>query len=96
MKNRLERSIMPELENIPVTELKSPMVYDCLKPIENKSETVRKTLSYVNQVLNYCVARGNVTKQPLSAPYQDLPSEKLSAYAGAVIQSSRRTEAPHG
>lgn len=64
MKNRLERYIMPELENIPVTELKSPMVYDCLKPIENKSETVWKTLSYVNQVLNYCVARGMLPSNP--------------------------------
>ena len=66
VKNRLERYIMPELENIPVTELKPPMVYDCLKPIEDKSETVRKTLSYVNQVLNYCVAKGVIPGNPCS------------------------------
>ena len=66
VKNRLERYIMPELENIPVTELKPPMVYDCLKPYEDKAETVRKTLSYVNQVLNYCVAKGAMPGNPCS------------------------------
>lgn len=64
VKNRLERYIMPELGNIPITELKPPMVFDCLKPYEDKSETVRKTLSYVNQVLNYHVAKGTLPGNP--------------------------------
>jgi integrase len=58
----LDKHVLPQLETIPVHQLKPKMVIDILKPIEAKGsrETVKRLCRTVNEVMRLALASGHI------------------------------------
>lgn len=63
----LENNVLPAIGDIPVAELKAPMLIAALRPIEARGalETLRRTVQRVNEVMEYAINSGFIDVNPL-------------------------------
>lgn len=64
----LERDVFPALGNIPVTEIKAPMLIAALKHIEVRGalETLTRLIQRVNEIMEFAINLGILEANPLS------------------------------
>jgi len=60
MLTRLQNHVFPYLGNMPMTEIKPPIIYACVKRIEDRknSEMAKRVLQIIGQVFRYAVLTG--------------------------------------
>ncbi|PJG82164.1 tyrosine-type recombinase/integrase [Caviibacterium pharyngocola] len=63
---RLETYVFPVLGEMPVSEILPKVVIDMLNPLQDKSDTLKRTIRLINEILNYAVNYGLLTFNPCS------------------------------
>lgn len=76
----IENHLLPELGQVPISELTAPATIDILKPISKKGslELVRRLCQRLNEIMNYAVNVGLINANPLvgiKAAF-DMPTSK--------------------
>jgi len=82
---RLEIDVFPEIGGIPVAEITTAHVRDCIKKIEARGavDMARRQLQKCNQILRYAVAHDYIERNPVAdvKPSDILPGRKKRNYA---------------
>jgi integrase len=78
--NSIENHLLPDLGQVPISELTAPATIDILKPISKKGslELVRRLCQRLNEIMNYAVNVGLINANPLvgiKAAF-DMPTSK--------------------
>ncbi|EOF5434904.1 tyrosine-type recombinase/integrase, partial [Salmonella enterica] len=76
----LANHVLPSVGDIPVTELKAPVLIAALKPLEEKGalETLRRIVQRVNNVMEYAVNLGLMDLNPLYRVSQVFASPEVT------------------
>lgn len=64
----LENNVLPAIGDVPVSELKAPVLIAALHPVERRGalETLRRTVQRVNEVMEYAINSGLIDVNPLA------------------------------
>jgi integrase len=75
---RLELHTFPFIGAIPVKEIKSPEVYNAIKPLiaKNELDTAHRVHSDISAVFSYAIAHGITDYDPAQAVAAQIPSQK--------------------
>ena len=88
----LELHVFPSVGNLPIQQLKAPLVISAIKPLEQKGrlETIKRLCQRINEIMTFATNTGIIDSNPLrgiSAAFPKPPKRHLPAIEPADLAS---------
>ncbi len=74
--SHFERLVFPFIGDLPIDTIKSPAIYNLIKPLFNKLETAHRVHSEISLVYGYAIAHGLTDYDPAQAVLKQIPAKK--------------------
>ena len=74
---RFERHVFPVLGGMGISDIKSPEIYNLIKPLINRLETAHRVHSEISAVFSYAIAHGFTDYDPAQAVAAQIPAQKV-------------------